>query len=224
MARARRAASSRDSAVVTTSTPARFQAAFARRERRRGDRLRVAARARRARSATSPMRDPAGKFGERRGERSLKLKCSFTVAAAVEVGAGAQRQLLAGQRPRRGPTSAPRAARPGGAWSGGRLGRLGRRQLLRRRSIRPSASWSPLPFRRARPARGSGVGRVGSAEETRWAARNCARRRRSARGAARPLRGIVPTGLGVDHRHARHGDGARRRRAGRRGGAAPRPG
>ena len=44
-------------------------------------------------------RDPAGEFGDRGGQCSLKLKCSFRVAATVEVAAGArQGQFLAGER------------------------------------------------------------------------------------------------------------------------------
>ena len=148
-------------------------------------------------------RQPASS-AQRRGQRSLKLKCSLTVAAAVEVGAGAQGQLLAGERASR--AGQQRGEALGRAVLGAARGarRRGRPASSRASVQSPSASCAPRAVADAdREARaGRGRARSGSAAATRCGgeeAREASATRAGSTARAQPVGG----GGVVGHRRRR---------------------
>ena len=198
---------------------------------------------RRARPSPGGWRSaPSSAIAASRATRSLERR--LAVAAGVEVGAGAQRQLLAGQR-----ALARRRAGPPGAPGRAALGAARRRRSSSGTSSaalqRPSATWGPGRGRPGSPGRWRGRrrGRRGRPWPARWARRarlSTAQRlleppcaavgRRAGTASPRPRR--APTGVGVDHGHAARGHrlgvgfrprprAGRRERASRRRSGAP---
>ena len=186
-ARARSAASRRASAAVTISTPARLEAALAGGERGRADRVEVAAELLEAVRDVA-VGDPAGELGDRGRQRSLELKCSFRVAAVVEIAAGAQGELLTGERDVAGGEQRGEALGRAvlGAAAGAR--RLGLGDARAPRSRRPRRARRRCRRRRGRRARGRGRARRGR-RRRRGGRRGSARGRRPRGGATAPRRG-----------------------------------
>ena len=163
------------------------------------------------------MRHPARELRERRGERSLKLKCSLTRAAEIEVRAGAQCEFLAGQD---GVAARQQRREPVG-WAV--LERLRGRAAPAPAARGPRSTGRRRPGRRCRsrrgaPARGSGRRRVRTGRRRRRGGRRAIApaSRTSATSAPRSQAAAASSSseLRVDHRDAGHRDGARSARGG----------
>ncbi len=169
----------------------RLEAALAGGEGRGADRVEVAAELFEAVGEVA-VGDPAGELGDRGRQRSLKLKCSFRVAAAVEIAAGAQGELLAGERDVAGGEQRrePLGRAVLGAAAGAR--RLGLARARAPRSTCPSASSPPVPTPARTTCARPGSGTDGSAAETRWAERKRARQPSARRRHVLVVRGPGP--------------------------------